>query len=595
VDCKDMARRSVEAVKKGELRLIPDTHNATWFHWLENIQDWCVSRQLWWGHRIPAYFAQVKGQPEANMDTDHDRWFVARTEADALRDAAKALNVSEDQIELTQDPDVLDTWYSSGLFPFSTLGWPEKTPDVAQYYPGALLETGYDILFFWVARMVMMGLSLTDKLPFTDVYLHTIVRDKHGEKMSKSKGNVIDPLWVVQGATLESLHTSLDKSNIDPKEVKKAKVSQSKEYPNGIAPCGSDGLRYCLLHETSMGADVNLDINTTFAYRAFCNKIWQATRFVMPHLQGYTPKPTPMEGLLNKDRPLCIRYILNELNIAIGTCDHALETYVFREAAQAGTLFFQDQFCGVFVEYIKRVVGDANHPDRECAQETLYTCLETSFRLLHPMMPFITEDLWQRLPKRSSEKAVSVMLASYPTPVAEWKDEAASKDMGNVLAVAKAMRSTKDQYRIAPKVLPKCFIRSNADNKAIMESHIADLQAIAKVGDIGMMDLSADAPAGSVVTPVNESLDICTVLAGAVDTAAEIAKLEKAIATKTSAKDKLSKTVADEASYAKRPAHLKQQDAEKLVSFTKELEQLAKDVESFKALEAQANGGYPKA
>jgi len=280
VNCSGMAKRAADAVRNGELKILPKSHEKTWFYWLDNIQDWCISRQLWWGHRIPAYFATKvgeKGVTKSDMKFN-DRWVVGRTEPEARTKAAKMLKCTEAEVVLDQDEDVLDTWFSSGVFPFAVFGWPDKTADMEAFFPTSLLETGLDILFFWVARMVMMGLQLTDKLPFHTVYLHAMVRDKNGKKMSKSLGNVIDPLEVINGCTLKHLTDKIENGNLPKKEVARAIKEQQGDFPEGIPQCGSDALRFGLLGYTVQGRDVNLDIKRVVGYRQFCNKLWNATR-----------------------------------------------------------------------------------------------------------------------------------------------------------------------------------------------------------------------------------------------------------------------------------------------------------------------------
>jgi valyl-tRNA synthetase len=280
VNCSEMAKMAHDAVKNGEIKITPAASEKEWYRWLEAPQDWCISRQLWWGHRVPAYFVNIAG--DLNDQQDSDRWVSGRDEAEARSLALKkfAVNgISEKDITLVQDEDVLDTWFSAGLWPFAPLGWPSSTKDMEEFFPNSLLETGWDILFFWVARMVMMSLKLTGKSPFKEVFCHAMVRDAHGRKMSKSLGNVIDPLDVIEGISLKALQERLLNGNLDPREVKKAQAGQAKDFPNGIPQCGVDALRFTLLAYTSFGRDINLDILRVDGYRKFCNKIWNATRF----------------------------------------------------------------------------------------------------------------------------------------------------------------------------------------------------------------------------------------------------------------------------------------------------------------------------
>uniref|UniRef100_A0A182UYH9 Valine--tRNA ligase n=1 Tax=Anopheles merus TaxID=30066 RepID=A0A182UYH9_ANOME len=287
VKCSEMAANATEAVRTGALAITPDVHKKIWYHWMDEIRDWCVSRQLWWGHRIPAYQVVFKDPAKAPKNlSDENLWFVGRTEAEALSKAASTLKVDKALISMKQDEDVLDTWFSSGLFPFSVFGWPDNTDDLKLFYPTTLLETGHDILFFWVARMVFFGQTLLGKLPFKEVFLHPMVRDAHGRKMSKSLGNVIDPMDVITGISLEGLHKQLYDSNLDPREIEKAKAGQKQDYPNGIPECGTDALRFALCAYMTQARDINLDIQRVQGYRFFCNKLWNATKFALMYFPG---------------------------------------------------------------------------------------------------------------------------------------------------------------------------------------------------------------------------------------------------------------------------------------------------------------------
>uniref|UniRef100_A0A8C2F5Y5 valine--tRNA ligase n=1 Tax=Cyprinus carpio TaxID=7962 RepID=A0A8C2F5Y5_CYPCA len=381
VDCREMGKQAADVVRNGELKIIPDHHLKTWFNWMDNIRDWCISRQLWWGHRIPAYFVS---------DVDGHYWVSGRSEEEAREKAAKRFNVTADKISLRQDEDVLDTWFSSGIFPFSIFGWP--TEDLRVFYPGTLLETGHDILFFWVARMVMMGLKLTGKLPFKEVYLHAVVRDAHGRKMSKSLGNVIDPLDVITGISLEGLHAQLIESNLDPLEIEKAKQGQKSDYPSGIPECGTDALRFALCAYTSQGRDINLDVNRILGYRHFCNKLWNAVKFAMRTLG---------EGFLCGSESVSDRWILSRLSAAVALCDGGFQAYDFPTITTAIYSFWLYELCDVYLvmnshvcdidrqmEFVMSVVktirslrADYNLTKTRADCETSHSTLHTHFRL----------------------------------------------------------------------------------------------------------------------------------------------------------------------------------------------------------------------
>ncbi|XP_052526786.1 valine--tRNA ligase, partial [Tympanuchus pallidicinctus] len=408
--CAELARGASAAVRKGELRLRPPQHTRTWFAWMDNIRDWCISRQLWWGHRIPAY--RVRG-PNAGSPDGDGPWFCGRTEEEARNKAAKELGVRPESLSLEQDEDVLDTWFSSGLFPFSIFGWPEQSEELSVFYPGTLLETGHDILFFWVARMVMLALALTGKLPFREVYLHAIVRDAHGRKMSKSLGNVIDPLDVIEGISLQGLHQQLLNSNLDPAELERAREGQKRDFPNGIPECGTDALRFALCAYTAQGRDINLDVGRVLGYRHFCNKVWNGARFT---LRALGPQYRPPPAMELRGRPgVAERWIRSRLSRAVAACGAALGRFDFPAATSAVHGFWLYDLCDVYLECVKPILARVSKGRAAAVRDALHCCMEGGLRLLAPFMPFVSEELWQRLP-HAPPAPPSLCVCPYPQP-----------------------------------------------------------------------------------------------------------------------------------------------------------------------------------
>lgn len=402
----------LQRVRAGEMTIQPKQSEGDFYRWMDNIQDWCVSRQLWWGHRCPAYFVSIEG--ETQDKNDGQWWVVGRTEAQARERAEKVANGRPFTLE--QDEDVLDTWFSSGLWPFSIMGWPKETADLKHYYPSSLLETGWDILFFWVARMVMLGVRLTGQIPFREVFCHAMVRDAHGRKMSKSLGNVVDPIDVIEGISLDALHAKLLEGNLDEREITKAAAGQKKDFPKGLPQCGTDALRFALCAYTSAGRDINLDILRVEGYRKFCNKLWNATKFALLKLEG--PNGSPFQPS-SSDAPageesLVEKWILHRLDFAAREVSTQLTERNFMNATAAVYNFWLYELCDVYIEAMKPITEERA---AESARQTLYTALDAGLKLLHPFMPYVTEELWQRLPKRANEKAETISLAKYPEPV----------------------------------------------------------------------------------------------------------------------------------------------------------------------------------
>jgi len=567
VNCKQMAAEAVEKVRSGDLMFYPESAKQTWYYWLENIHDWCISRQLWWGHRIPAFKIVSPAIP-----ADKDPWIVGRDVTEATQRAATKFNIPESEIKLEQDPDVLDTWFSAGLFPFSTFGWMQEGDkakhELEAFFPGTLLETGHDIIFFWVARMVMMSLQLHKTLPFKTVFFHPMVRDKFGRKMSKSLGNVVSPEQVIEGVSLEEMNRALEmNTNLPPDEIEKAKEGQRLAYEatNGIPQCGADALRFGLLSYCSptSSRDLNLDISLVARDRRFCNKLWQATKFCMMNLgEDFTPEKTFFEDVVVGKFPqlaLRDRWILSCMHTACDACNEAFVGFDFQRATHAAYKFFLEQFCDVYVEAVKPVMKRAKEADaakqakmaRHLARNCLWWCLDVSFRLMHPLMPFVTEELWQRLPGRPSDAVESIMIAHFPgsgvfvkhksnhriqaetDAILKLKDEDAQQYFGEISPLCSAMRSLAVDFNVNSNKNLIFYLKlseSAASRHALITSAIDDIQVLSNAKEVHVLPLNqTDFPQGCTAKLYDAEVQILLELKGILDPAKEIARVEKQI------------------------------------------------------------------
>ena len=593
VNCNGMAKRATDAVRNGDLKIVPADHEKTWFAWLDNIRDWCISRQLWWGHQIPAWFATKKSETGISKnDMDHnDRWVVARDENAAYDKAAKLLGCGRDEINLERDEDVLDTWFSSGLFPFSVFGWPDHTDDLKAFYPTSLLETGLDILFFWVARMVMMGLELTDTLPFHTVFLHAMVRDSEGRKMSKSLGNVIDPLEVIHGCSLDTLQGRLMGGNLPEKELERAKNNMLSEFPDGIPECGSDALRFGLLAYTVQGRDINLNVKRVVAYRMFCNKLWNVIKFALQFVDDFKPSSTLLSDLMSSGK-MAIRdkYMISRLMAASGTVNDCLSAYLFGDAQQAAYAMWIDDLCTVYIELIKPIVKnmeESNKDSRWAAQATLWISLDLGLRMLHPMMPFVTEELWQRLPGRGtlgSDETESIMLAKYPECIAAYKDVESEESMATTMKVINACRSLRASYSITDKVQTHFYIKISGFGEAMVKAQTEDIITLAKACavDINPPEDSIPQTVGTVV--IDDQSTLLMDLKGMVDYDAEIKRLTKSLKSTEPALKKLENTIKSPGYLEKSPEDLKKANEEKLESLQKKKADIEEAIANFEKL-----------
>ncbi|KAK3034819.1 hypothetical protein RJ639_033724 [Escallonia herrerae] len=576
VSCNSLAEQALQAVfdlDSRKMEIIPKQYAAEWKRWLENIRDWCISRQLWWGHRVPAWYVTLMDDERQEFGAYKDHWMVARNEEEAQIEANQKFPGKK--FQLSQDPDVLDTWFSSGLFPLSVLGWPENTEDLKAFYPTSVLETGHDILFFWVARMVMLGIKLGGDVPFSKIYLHPMIRDAHGRKMSKSLGNVIDPLEVINGITLEGLHKRLEQGNLDPTELKVAKEGQMKDFPNGIVECGTDALRFALVSYTAQSDKINLDIQRVVGYRQWCNKLWNAGRFAISKLGDDFIPPTKIVPI---NMPFSCQWILSVLNKAILKTVSSLESYEFSDAASAVYFWWQFQLCDVFIEAIKPYFTskDPNFVSaRSFAQDTLWVCLDNGLRLLHPFMPFVTEELWQRLPSpKDNTRKESIMICDYPSTVECWSNERVENDMDTVESAVKSLRSLRESLPANERHERRvafALCRSVAVAEVI-ESRVLEISTLASLSSLKVLREDDPAPAECKVDVVNEFLSVYLKLQGtSFNAKAERERLKKKTEEIQKQQESLKKIMSASGYQEKVPPHIQQENVAKLTKLMQEL------------------------
>ena len=430
VKVKPLAEPAIKAVEDGSIKFVPKNWEKTYFEWMRNIEDWCISRQLWWGHRIPAWY------------DDDGNIFVGYSE----KEVREKNNLGERKLK--QDEDVLDTWFSSSLWPFSTLGWPEKTERLQKFYPTNVLVTGFDIIFFWVARMIMMGLKFTGEPPFKEVYIHGLVRDSDGQKMSKSKGNVLDPLDLINGITLEDLVTKRTAGLMQPQLAEKIEKSTRQHFPDGINAYGTDSLRFTFASLATQGRDIRFDIGRIDGYRNFCNKIWNATRFVLMNIESQKID-------INNNKKtfgLTERWITSQLSKTLNATQEGIKTYRFDLASQALYEFVWNEYCDWYLEFSKSTLNDKAKSEEE-KRGTLYTLvyvLEALVRSLHPFMPFITEELWHRVAPILNKNSETIMLESYPSESEFKKDEKADQEIEWIKSFIMGIRRIRSERDIPP-------------------------------------------------------------------------------------------------------------------------------------------------
>ncbi|XKE45966.1 valine--tRNA ligase [Halomonas organivorans] len=547
VAVEELAKPAIEAVEKGDIQFVPRNYENMYFAWMRDLQDWCISRQLWWGHRIPAWY-----DAEGNV-------YVARTEAEAREKHGLSADV-----ELTQDEDVLDTWFSSGLWTFGTLGWPEQTEELKTFHPTSVLVTGFDIIFFWVARMIMMTLKFTGEVPFRQVYVHGLVRDAQGQKMSKSKGNVLDPIDLIDGIDLDALVEKRTGNMMQPQKAKAIAKATRSEFPEGIEPHGTDALRYTFLSQATTGRDIKFDMGRLDGYRNFCNKLWNASRYVLMNTEGQDCGTEGGEVELS----LADRWIVSRLQTAEAQVTRAMEEFRFDHASQALYDFVWNEYCDWYLELSKPVLWDdeASEAAKRGTRRTLVRVLEAILRLAHPMMPYISEEIWQRAAPLAGVAGESIMVQPWPLADESLIDEAATRDIEWLQGVIVAVRNVRAEMNIAPgKPLEVLLTKGSEADRARLEANRLFLSKLAKLERVTWLSDPEQAPLSA--TQLVGEMEVLVPMAGLIDKDAELARLAKEIEKQDKLIGGIEKKLGNESFVAKAPEAVVQKERDKLADF----------------------------
>jgi valyl-tRNA synthetase len=559
-----LAEPAIRAVEDGRIRFVPDNWKNTYFEWMRNIQDWCISRQIWWGHRIPAWY-----------DGD-GKLYVGRTEAEA-----RERHGLGEEIELSQDKDVLDTWFSSALWPFSTLGWPEKTDTLKTFYPTSVLVTGFDIIFFWVARMIMMGLRFMGDVPFHEVYIHGLVRDAHGQKMSKSKGNVLDPIDLIDGIELEQLVAKRRAGLMQPQMADLIERHTRKDFPDGIPAFGTDALRFTFAALASTGRDINFDLGRIGGYRNYCNKLWNAARYVLMNTEGKDCGQGGGETVLNA----ADRWIISRLQKTVREVIEASNNYRFDLAAQAIYSFTWDEYCDWYLELSKPVLTDPDSPQpvQRGTRQTLVRVMETLLRLAHPIIPFITEEIWQRMAPLAGVGGNTIMRQPYPAPEDGRIDQDAIDEIDWVKSFTMGIRKIRSGMNIDPrKPLPVLLQNGSATDRERLESNRHTLVAVARVESVTWLEAGKAAPESA--TALVGEMKLLIPLSGLIDKEAESARLSKELERKTAELDRCKKKLSNSSFIDKAPAAVVEKEQARAAELKKAISSLKEQQQKIQSL-----------